>query len=402
MSVLFCRVPEFLIAPVLRAQPTLAHFPLGLVGEDERIDAASPLARESGVHVGMRARQARMRCPDLLLRPLDSRAGEAEQQAFLAQMARWELPIEEHGWGAAWVDLHSVTTRAADVRPLAAELGRRVRSAMGDDRQPALGWDSSKFTSRAAATIAAAGTMRMVGKAEESHFLSPLPVALLPLPEEAQQQLRWLGIRTLGQYAALPPTAVWQRYGQVGKLAQRWAQGKDNRPVANTTHTLPTPITLDFDPPSDQIGRVLADLMLALAAPLQELAVQLAGVRRLRLTLHFLAATPRVLDVTFIEPASQPARVQAALAQHLQTLVWPGDLERLDVDFVDVGELVAGQLSLFGATLEGEGGADEVESLPLAELAHRWTGRYGRVFFYGQIHDALHPVHERVYRLQAV
>ncbi len=127
------------------------------------------------------------------------------------------------------------------------------------------------------------------------------------------------------------------------------------------------------------------------------------------MTLRFWGATPRAIDVTFIEPASRPARVHAALAQQLQMLIWPGDLERLDLDFVEVGEVVAGQLSLFGATLEGEGGVDgefgeggDAEKLPLAELAHRWTGRYGRIFFYGQIHDALHPVHERVYRLQAV
>ncbi len=254
MSVLFCRVPEFLIAPVVRAQPALAHAPLGLLGEDERVWAASPLARECGVHVGMRARQARMRCPDLLLRPLDNRASEAEQQTFLAQMARWELPVEEHGWGAAWVDLHSVATRAPDVRPLAAELGRRVRSAMGAERQPALGWDSSKFTARAASSCAASGTMRMVGKAEESRFLSPLPVTLLPLPEEAQQQLRWLGIRTLGQYAALPATAVWQRYGPMGKLAQRWAQGKDNRPVAAGAPRCPPPLPLTLIPLPTRLG----------------------------------------------------------------------------------------------------------------------------------------------------
>lgn len=396
MSILFCRIPDFLMALALRRHPALTNAPLGLVGEDERVGAVSLPARESGVRAGMTARQARMRCPDLLLRPLDGREGAAEQQAFLAEMARWELPVEEHGWGAAWLDLHTVAGRADTVQPLAVELGRRVRAAFGDDRAPALGWDSSKFTSRAAASCAAAGAVRMVGKAEESRFLSPLPVSLLPLPDAALQQLHWLGIRTLGQYAALPPAAVWQRWGQVGKLAQRWALGKDTRPVCGNARALPAPILLDIDPPSDRIGQVLADAMQALQTPLRSLAANLSGVRRLRATLHFLPAAVRTLDITFIEPAGQPARVQAALAQHLQSLVWPGEVERLEVGLLDVGELVVGQLPLFDSVL----GAEGAESALLAELAQRWAGRYGRCFFVGKVADARHPVHERVYHLQ--
>ncbi len=402
MSVLFCRIPDFLLALPLRRTPALARMPLGLVGEDERIEAASSLAQEVGVRVGMHARQARAHCPDLLLRPLDSRESEGEQQAFLAQMARWELPVEVHGWGAAWLDLHSVTTRRGDVCSLATELGRRVRATLGADRQPALGWDSSKFTSRAAAHVAAAGTMRMVGKTEESSFLSPLPVALLPLPPEALEQLHWLGIRTLGQYGALPTTAVWQRYGQVGKLAQRWAQGKDNRPVCGDARALPAPVMCDLEPPSDQLGRVLAELMMALRAPLQSLNAQLTGVRRLHVTLHFVAAGARMLDITFITPAGQPERVQAALAQQLHALIWPGEVERIETSVREVGELVAGQLSLFAGGLDDTPSEGDGINPPLAALAHRWTGRYGRVFYCGQICDARHPVPERVFRLQPV
>jgi hypothetical protein len=38
----------------------------------------------------------------------------------------------------------------------------------------------------------------------------------------------------LGQYAALPPSAVLQQFGKAGRLAQRFAQGKDDRPVGAT------------------------------------------------------------------------------------------------------------------------------------------------------------------------
>jgi hypothetical protein len=86
----------------------------------------------------------------------------------------------------------------------------------------------------------------------------------------------------------------------------------------------------------------------------------------------------------------------------LQSLIWPGEVERLEVAVLEVGEPVAGQLSLFAENLEGIAGGGAAVAPPLAELAHRWMGRYGRVFFCGQICDASHPVPERVYHLQAV
>ncbi len=394
MSVLCCRIPDFLVTLALRDEPRLAGAPLALLGGDAHVWAASPEAEQCGVYAGMLPRQARVRCPDLLLRPVDASRSQAEQDAFLGEMARWELPVEEHGWGAAYLDLHTVAVTPTAVQPLAAELGRRVRQSLGSTLQPALGWDSSKFTARAASTRAAPGAMRMVGKAEEAHFLGPLPVSLLPLPEAALQQLGWLGIRTLAQFAALPTTAVWQRYGQAGKVAQRWALGKDNRPVCGNLRTPPETLLVDFDPPTDQAGRVLADVLLALHPLLQRLAANLAGCRRLRLALHFLGRqTPHTLDITFVEPAAQEARIRNALAQELQALVWPGELDWLEVTLQESSNLVPAQLSLFA----GEGGA---EAAPVMELAHRLAGRYGRCFFLGQIVEATHPVAERVFRMQ--
>jgi hypothetical protein len=121
-------------------------------------------------------------------------------------------------------------------------------------------------------------------------------------------------------------------------------------------------------------------------------------VRRLHVTLHFLPVAVRSFDLIFVEPTSRPAHVQAALAQQLHALIWPGEVEQVELEVLDVGELVAGQLPLFDATLAD---GDE-SSAALAELAQRWSGRYGRCFFVGQVADAHHPVHERVHQWQAL
>jgi DNA polymerase-4 len=185
MSVLCCRVPSFLINLAQRQQPELANRPLALLGPDECICAASPSARQSGVRAAMSTRQALTLCPGLVLQPASITNFHNEQRAFLHTLASCGLPVEALNWGAAYLDLHTVARTATQVQSLAAELGRQVRKEIGQLLQPAIGWDSGKFTARAAALRTAAGKMRLVGKADEVSFLAPLPASLLPLPPEA-------------------------------------------------------------------------------------------------------------------------------------------------------------------------------------------------------------------------
>ena len=311
MSVLCCQTPEFLLKLALRAQPGFAGRPLALLGPEDRLWAASPQAQQCGVQPAMRPQAARLVCPDLLIQQVDLAATQAAQAGLLAALTGWGLPVEPLGWGAAYVDLHGVASQAAAVQPLAVEMGQRLRRALGDPIQPALGWDSGKFTARAAALQTPPGRVRLVGKEDEARFLRPLPIALLPLPRQHLQQLHWLGILTLGQFAGLPATGVWQRFGAAGKTAHQWAQGRDSRPVCANAAGPPPPNTVSLDPPACQLQPVVDAVLASLAPQLDELAAGLEGIRRLQIVLKFTAGADQADEIAFVDPASQPARIQA-------------------------------------------------------------------------------------------
>lgn len=391
MSVLCCHIPEFLTNLTLVRQPRLAAYPLALLGPDERVWAVSAAARSQGIQVEMRPHQAQMHCPDVHLASLDLVHCQAEQQAFLALLAQWGLPVEERGWGSGYVDLHAVAMDPLQVRPLAAELGDRVRRALGASLQPALGWDSGKFTAQAAAICTGPGHMRLVEKADEVRFLEGLSISLLPLPPGALQQLHWLGIRTLGQFARLPPGAVGQRFGTAGRLAQRWAQGKDDRPVQNGVTAAPAPAETELDPPSGMLSRVLAALDGLLPPLLSYLAGRLQGCRHLRLQLDFVEGSTRILDLVFVDPVSQIASLRQTLSDRLSALNWPAEMNRITVAVLAVGELQVRQLALFADLSE--------QPAPLATLAQALGARYGQFLFQAHLVNSRHPVAERRARL---
>ena len=392
MSVLACRIPDFLLALAQRQCQTHVDQPLVLTDEDGRVLVASRPARVCGVQSGMPLRQALMCCPDLISREADLPTCRAEHAALLGVLAQTSLPVEAVSWGSGYVDLHEVTRDPLDARSLVADLGRLVRRAMGDALQPALGWGTGKFTARVASLYSPAGYMRLVSRADEKTFLMPLPIGLLPLAPVVLRQLDLLGIRTLGDFARLPASAVRQRFGPSGKFAHQLARGRDDRPVRPMISAKPEPVEVDLDTPTISQDVVLNVTMHALAPHLKALAHQFAGCRQLHAELRFLNSSRRTFTHLFVEPVCAATVIREMLSHEFRRLTWPGELLALQLMLLDVSELTPSQLSMFPQLDQ-----QMEQPAPFGELVAKLTPRYGAIFWLATLRDRQHPVPERRY-----
>src|SRR5207253_6863354 len=102
----------------------------------------------------------------------------------------------------------------------------------------------------------------------------------VPAAAELAELLVRLGIRTLGDLAALPVPAVLARFGAAGAVASRLARGLDERPLAARTPPPDLVVTAALDPPAQHLETV-AFLARSLAEQLhRELATRgLAATR---------------------------------------------------------------------------------------------------------------------------
>ncbi len=383
MSVWCCSVPNYLVGLEYRREPSLVGKPLALLDTEEHVLDVSADAQASGVCYGMPARQARTRCPDLLIRDADLIRCQEEQGALVSAIADCGLTTEVYGWGEVYLDLHQVATTADSVRPILQDLGKQVRGVLGDSINATGGWDTGKFTARAAARCAKPNSMHLVDRQNEERFLKPLPLTLLPLPPNSMQELYRLGVTTLGLYARLPATEVWQRFGKVGKIAQLWAKGRDDRPVSANAIVLPQPTSIDFDPPTGSHTDVLERTLNCLRPPLLELESQLSGCRRLRLELKFDNDETRVIDCTFIEPVGDGRKLRDTLSHQFATLNWPAELTTLKFTLLETSELVTRQLTLFDM---------DQDRSPLLDLYYKLSRRHGSIFYRAQLVDERHPI----------
>lgn len=214
-----------------------------------RVVAHSAAAGADGIVVGMRRRQAQSHCPhvQVVAHDPDRDARRFDDVARAVGESIPRLDIVEPG-------LVAFAARGP-ARYFGGEpvmLDRMVAVAAGAAGHPVAG---AIADGRFAATVAAhraarTGAAVVVPAGGSAAFLAELPVSLLAtvagLAPELVELFHRLGVRRLGQVAALPPTELLARFGTVGVTAHRLAGGGDDRP----------PSTVD-PPPGWQVQRVL-------------------------------------------------------------------------------------------------------------------------------------------------
>ena len=253
-----------------------------------RVVACSAAARGAGVRRGLRRREAQARCPQVHVAAADPArdarffegvivaVDDVVPRAEVLRPGLLVLPVR----GAA---RYFGTEQAAAERLVDAVAAAGAECQVGiADQLP-----TAVFAARAG---------RIVEPDQDAAFLSGLSIRLLstepslsgPGREELADLLWRMGIRTLGQFAALPRRDVASRFDTDAVAAHRFARGEPGRGPYGRELPPELDAVLHCDPPIDRVdaaafaGRTLAA---ALHRSLEE-----AGVGCTRLAIHAVTA----------------------------------------------------------------------------------------------------------------
>src|SRR5262249_9228267 len=136
-------------------------------------------------------------------------------------------------------------------------LARRVReaivAALGPDADVRVGVADGEFTAGLAARASADAPV-VVATGESAAFLAPWSVGVLgdDDPERPSLLLR-LGLRTLGDVAALPSDAVLARFGVEGRAFHDLARGLDAGPPVLVAPPPDLVEQVELDPPATRV-----------------------------------------------------------------------------------------------------------------------------------------------------
>jgi len=223
--------------------PSLAGKPVIVGGAGARGVVASCTyeARAYGVHSAMPSVRARQLCPEAIF--LSGRHGRyAEVSAELHKVLADITPmVEPIGLDEAFVDVAGAVRLLGPPAQIAHGLRRRVRDQLHLDCAVGIGRSKmiAKLASRAAKPRASRAGLEpgpgvfLVEPADELEFLHGHVVeALWGVGPATAQRLHDLGVRTVGDLAALPVDTVVRRLGKAsGSHLAALARGEDPDPV---------------------------------------------------------------------------------------------------------------------------------------------------------------------------
>ncbi|MER5455801.1 DNA polymerase Y family protein [Micromonospora sp. NPDC002389] len=210
-----------------------------------RVVACSEQARAEGVRRGLRRREAQGRCPGLTVVDHDPGRDARAFEPVVAAVEEVAVGVEVVRPGACALAARGPVRYFGGEEAAAERIVEHVAQSCAVESQ--VGIADGVF---AAGLAAREG--RIVPPGGTPEFLAVQPVEALGRPALADL-LRRLGVRTLGDFAALAAGDVLARFGFDGALAHRLATGGDDRPLAVRRPPVDLTVTADLDEPIERV-----------------------------------------------------------------------------------------------------------------------------------------------------
>jgi protein ImuB len=349
------------------------------------VAAVNQAARRAGLQPGLSLSDARAIHPAVLTVPLDRDANTAALRDLAIWLGRYGPNRNVDGEDGLWVEITGVAHLFGGEPSLLEDLelrlsgaGLTVRAAAADTYGAAHALARYGTQPRRPYVLAVAGAT--------SDAVAELPVDALRLTEDSLLLLKRLGLRKIGQVAAIPKAAMARRFRDEARGARRQDREALARAVVwrldQLTGEIAEPKT-PLEPPPHRSRRILfAEPLIssegiavavrdALAGLSEDLAEIGEGALNVRLCLFRADGTVARLDVGVSRPASTPTHLQKLFDVKL-----PEVDAGLGIDVVLVSALRVAPLETVQPRLR-DGQRTTSEPTATADLVDRLSNRLG-------------------------
>ena len=231
-SIMHVDMDAFFVSVELRSRPGLRGKPVivGYPADRSVVLSASYEARKFGVKSAMPMAVAARMCPSaVIIEPRHKLYYEVSAQLMAIFGSITDL-VEPLSVDEAFLDVGGAIRRLGSPREIGEIIRRRVHEELGITAS--VGIAASKFVAKIASTRCKPDGLLLIGPDETVAYLHSLPVnALWGVGAKTGEVLARMGIRTVADVAATPPSALKKLLGASGEHVYRLSWGIDPRPV---------------------------------------------------------------------------------------------------------------------------------------------------------------------------
>ena len=233
--VLHVDMDAFYAAVEIRDDPRLRGLPVIIGGSSRRgvVATASYEARKFGVHSAMPGFEARRRCPNGIF--ISPRIGHysAVSRELMEIFERYSPTVEPLSLDEAFLDMTGAERLFGTPREMAERVANDVRT---DLRLTAsVGVATTKYVAKVASDYKKPDGITVVEPGTEKEFLAPLPIRRIwGVGPKAASSLERLGLKTIGDVAAMPRDLLESKFGGFGAHVWHLANAIDMRRVSSS------------------------------------------------------------------------------------------------------------------------------------------------------------------------
>ena len=234
--ILHCDCNSFFASVETISHPEYARVPMAVAGSEEArrgiILAKNQLAGQYGVKTAETIREAKRKCPDLLLVP--PHHGEYARISAIVRRIyeRYTDKVEPFGMDECWLDVTGSLLLYGSGENIANHIRETVKREVGIT--VSVGVSFNKIFAKLGSDYKKPDAVTVILREDVERIVYPLPVEMmLYVGRRTAESLRNIGIRTIGDLAAAGEVFLQSRFGKMGKQLSVYARGEDDSPVAD-------------------------------------------------------------------------------------------------------------------------------------------------------------------------
>lgn len=256
-----------------------------------------------------------------------------------------------------------------------------------------VGLAANKFTARIAAGSLRLGEAFVVPRGQEKEFLAPFPVGVLPMYVEQREQLRLLGVNTLGELAQRSTAALQVILGKQAAPFKRRAEGRDSSAVALFTPRLVERAIHQFDDPVADRG-IIQRVIVALAENLAMRLEQQGQVApEIGLQIRQSNGETRIGGLLPRQPIGGTKRLTQAVMDLLDQMRFTTEVLEIEIALSGITRPEAKQLTMFRP--------ETVSQDTLQQVLGQLIARHGTdIFYWADVTDPYAQLAEDRFRLR--
>jgi DNA polymerase-4 len=370
-TILHVDMNAFFAAVEQQTNPALRGKPVGVIGAGARtiLTTASYEARACGVKTGMTVREAKERCPGIVLVVGNNRRYTHTSAGIVAILRDYTPLVEVFSIDEAFLDLTGCLTLFGPPERIAHQIKARIRHRFG--LTCSIGVAPNKLLAKLASEMKKPDGLTILRPVEIPALLETVPAGeLCGIGPKLQRQLALLGVRTCGELGRFPLAILTRKFGVVGERLQQMGRGLDDSPVipaevGDEVKSVGHSMTLDRDlSQPDDIRRRLLELAEMVGRRARRYGV--AG-RTVTLTVRYADFSTFSVQETRRDYVNRSDEIYAAATAILDRLTLAQPVRLLGVRLSSLRSQAA-QYSLF---------PEEQKRLLVAEAMDQVNDRYG-------------------------